>query len=87
MVVLQGSSKTQGVYAKGTLYPPTSLCVRDGSPLSLSLSLSLYNIKRGGYLLGYNIKNANGEVTNISHLLVADDTLVFRKDYEDECSI
>ena len=39
---------------------------------------------RGGYLAGYNFRNNFSDVTNVSHLLFADDTLVFCKDSEDE---
>ena len=38
----------------------------------------------GGFLTDYNIKGRNGVVMNISHLLFADDILVFCKDSEEQ---
>ena len=47
-------------------------------------SILIDKATRGGYLTGYNSRNNFGDVTNISHLLFANDTLVFYKDSEDE---
>ena len=48
------------------------------------LSILIDKATRGGYLAGYNFRNSFGDVMNVSHLLFADDTLVFCKDFEDE---
>ena len=48
------------------------------------ISLLIDKAKRGGFLSGYNIRSINGEVTNVSHLLFVDDTLIFCKDLDDE---
>ena len=40
--------------------------------------------KLQGEAIGYNFRNSFGDVTNVSHFLFADDTLVFYKDVEDE---
>ena len=59
------------------------------SPYLFVLGMEVFYIMidkatRGGYLIGYNFKNNFGDVTNISHLLFVDATLVFCKDSEDE---
>ena len=48
------------------------------------LSILIDKATRRGYLAGYNFRNSFGDVTNVSHLLFADGTLVFCKDSEDE---
>ena len=48
------------------------------------LSIPIDKATRGGYLAGYNFRNIFGDVTNVSHLLFVDDTLVFCKHSEDE---
>ena len=47
-------------------------------------SILINKATRGGYLRSYNFRNSFGDVTNISHLLFAVDTLVFCKDSDDE---
>ena len=47
-------------------------------------SLLIDKEKMGGFLTGYNIKGRNGVAMNISHLLFANDTLVFCKDSEEQ---
>ena len=64
--------------------------LRQGDPLSPYLfvlgmkvfSLLIDKAKMGGFLTDYNIKGRNGVAMNISHLLFADDILVFCKDSE-----
>ena len=38
----------------------------------------------GGFRTGYTLKGSNGEVVTVSHLLFADDTLVFYSDSKDQ---
>ena len=40
--------------------------------------------KLQGEAIGYNFRNNFGDVSNVSHFLFVDDTLVFYKDVEDE---
>ena len=64
--------------------------LRQGDPLSPYLfvlgmevfSLLIDKATMGGFLPGYNIRGRNGAAMNISHLLFADDSLVFCKDSE-----
>ena len=63
-----------------------------GDPLSPYLfvlgmevfSLLIDKAKRGGYFSCYNLRSRKCEITNVSHLLFADDTLVFYKNSEDQ---
>ena len=47
-------------------------------------SLLIDKVVSGGFLTGYTLKGRNGEAMTISHLLFADDTLVFCRDSEDQ---
>ena len=66
--------------------------LRHGDPLSLYLfvlgmevfSLLIDKAISGGFLIGYTLNGSNGEVVTVSHLLFADDTLVFCRDSEDQ---
>ena len=49
-----------------------------------ALSLLIDKAAEGGYIFGYKFKGRNGTVSQITHLLFADDTLVFCKDSEDQ---
>ena len=49
-----------------------------------ALSLMIDKATEGGYISGYKFKGRNGTVSQITHLLFADDTLVFCKDSEDQ---
>ena len=59
--------------------------LRQGDPLSLylfvlameALSCLLRRVREGGYLFGFKVFGRNGEGLEVSHLLLADDTLVF----------
>ena len=83
MVIINGSP---------TGFFKSSRGLRQGDPLSPYLfvlgmevfSLMTDKAKMGGFLIGYNIKGRNGVAMNISHLLFADDTLVFCKDTEEK---
>ena len=48
------------------------------------LSLLIDKAKLGGFLTSYNIRGRNGTTMIISHLLFAEDTLVFCKDFEEQ---
>ena len=69
--------------------------LRQGDPLSpylFVLGMEVFSIlidkaTRGGYLVGYNFRNSFGDVTNIYHLLFANDTLVFCKISRMKCCI
>ena len=66
--------------------------LRQGDPLSPYLfflgmevfSLLIDKDVSGGFLIGYTLKGRNGEAVTISHLLFADDILVFCRDSEDQ---
>lgn len=66
--------------------------LRKGDPLSPylfvlgmeALSLLLDKAIGGGYLSGFSFKRKNSKEEVISHLLFADDTLVFCNDLEDQ---
>ena len=65
--------------------------LRQRDPLSLYLfvigmevfSILVDKAALGGFLSGYTITNRRGEAMQITHLLFADDTLVFSKDSKD----
>ena len=66
--------------------------LRQGDPLSPYLfvlgmeafSLLIDRAAEGGFISGYKFEGRNGTERQITHLLFADDTLVFCKDTEDE---
>ena len=66
--------------------------LRQGDPLSLYLfvigmevfSTLVDKVASGGFLSGYNITNRRGEAMQITHLLFANDTLVFCRDSQDQ---
>ena len=66
--------------------------LRQGDPLSPYLfvlgmevfSLLIDKVVSGGFLTGHTLKGRNGEAGTVSHLLFADDTLVFCRDSEDQ---
>ena len=69
--------------------------LRQGNPLSLYLfvlgmeafSLMIDKAVEGGYISGYSFKGRNGTISQITHLLFADDTRVFCKDSEEKMTI
>ena len=66
--------------------------LRQGDPLSSylfvlgmeALSLMIDKAVEGGYISGYKFKGINGTVSQITHLLFVEDTLVFCKDFEEQ---
>ena len=46
-----------------------------------ALSLMIDKAVKGGYISEYKFKGRNGTISQITHLLFADDTLVFFKDF------
>ena len=69
-------------------YFRSSRGLRQGEPLSPYLfilgtevfSLLVDKAVVGGFLTRYTLKGSNGASTNVSHLLFADDTLIFCRD-------
>ena len=67
-------------------------CSWQGDPLSPylfllgmeALSLMIDKATEGGYISGYMFKGRDNTVKQITHLLFADDTLVFCKDTEEQ---
>ena len=51
-----------------------------------SLSCLLKRAKEGGFLLGWQLNGRGGAGVEITHLLVADDTLVFYGPFIDQVS-
>ena len=66
--------------------------LKEGDPLSRYLfilgmkvfSLLVDKAVVGGFLSGYTLKGRNRASVNVSHMLFADDTLVFYRDSEDQ---
>ena len=80
------------VNGSSTGFFESSRGLRQGDPLSLYLfvlgmeafSLMIDKAAEGGYIFGYSFKGRNGTVSQITHLLFADDTRVFFKDSEEK---
>ena len=87
------STATFSVLVNGspTCFFGSSRGLRQGEPLSPylfvlgieALSLMIDKAAEGGYISGYSFKGRNNTVKQITHLLFADDTLVFCKDSEE----
>lgn len=77
MVAHLGFLKAQGVLDRGTLSPYLFVLGME------ALSLLLDKATPRGFISGHSFKGRNGFEGRISHLLYADDTLIFCKDIED----
>ena len=87
------STATFSVLVNGSLagFFGSSRGLRQGDPLSLylfvlgvdALSLMIDKAAEGGYISGYIFKERDNIVKQITHLHLADDTLVFCKDAEE----
>ena len=83
LVMLNGSPESFFKSSRG---------LRQGDPLSPYLfvlgmeafSLLVDKAAKGGFIFGYKFKGRNGTERHITHLLFANDTLVFYKDTEDQ---
>lgn len=75
------SSRVQEGGGKGTPYPLICLSKID------SLSILVDKATERGFLSGFSFEGRDGATLNLSHLLFADNTLVFYKDSKDQIPI
>ena len=83
MILINGSpvgffSSMRGLRQGDPLYPYFFVLGMEVFSLLIDKAIS------SGFLTGYTLKGSNGEVVTVSHLLFADDTLVFYSDSEDQ---